>query len=180
MDETHFKQGYTWNEYLNHLDETVPEDQEASIKEFHEKFEQVLIAEDAIAVIANIQSKVNVVALAEYWCPDVRAHLPVMARLAELNANIELRIFPRDANLELMQQYLFRGKSMSIPAFGFFDEDFKEFGKWKGGRPKICWDWIDELGKDGARPKIKDFYAENRGQETLKEFIAIIQAQSRG
>ena len=76
-----------------------------------------------------------------------------------------------------MKEYLFRGKSMSIPAFGFFDENFKEFGQWLGGRPKLCWDWIDELGIDKAYPKILDFYVQNKGQETLNEFMGILRSR---
>ncbi len=183
MDETRFKQGFTWNEYLEYLNENMEalkkdrDEAEVFIKEFHENFERVLMAKDTIMFITNVHSKVNVVALAEYWCPDVRHNLSVMARLAEQNPNIELRIFPRDMNLELMKEYLFRGKSMSIPAFGFFDANFKEFGQWLGGRPKICWDWIEELGKDKAYQKIKDFYVQNKGQETLNEFMEILRSR---
>jgi Thioredoxin len=86
-----------------------------------------------------------------------------------------LRIFPRDQHHDLMQRYLFRGQSQSIPCFGFFDENFQEFAKHMGGRPKMLWDWIDQLGKDEARPKVREHYATNRGREMLRELREIIQ-----
>ncbi len=182
MDANRFKQGFTWEEYLNHLDANLEElkkheeKAEEYVQAFHERFKRVLITEDDINFIVSIQSKVNVVALAEYWCSDAQANLSVMARISELNPNIELRIFPRDANLDLMNHYLFRGKSMSIPAFGFFDENFQEFSRWLGGKPKIMWDLIDEIGLEATRSKAKEFNIENRGQETLKEFIQILRS----
>jgi hypothetical protein len=36
-----------------------------------------------------------------------------------------------------MHRYLFRGQSRSIPACGFFDEQFQEFAKHLGGRLKL-------------------------------------------
>ena len=181
MDETRFQKGFTWNEYMIYLEENVEalkkeqgEVVEEYLKEFHKNFEQVLMSDEDITFLARIKSKLHVMALAEYWCSDARANLPVMARIAAINPNIELRIFPRDENLDLMNQYLFRGKSMSIPAFGFFDETFIEFGRWLGGKPKIMWDLIDRIGMEAASPKVREFYKENRGQKTLKEFKEIL------
>ena len=182
MDEYHFKQGFEWSDYLQHLDQNLEElkkereEAEEYVQALKDSYNQVLVSNEAKEFIKSIQSPLKLIALAEYWCSDARANLPVMVHISELNPNIELRIFPRDANLELMKQYLFRGKSMSIPAFGFCDEDFIEFGRWLGGKPKICWNWIEELGKEGANQKIRDFNIENRGQETLKEFIEILKS----
>ena len=183
MDETRFKQGFTWNEYLENLNQNVEElkkdrdEAEEYLQALPDNYDRVLVSDDARDYVTSISDKIHLVALAEYWCSDARANLPVMVRIAELNPNIELRIFPRDENKELMQNYLFRGKSMSIPAFGFFDANFNEFGKWLGGKPKICWDWIKELGMEESNQKIRDFNIENRGQETLKEFIEIIRSR---
>ena len=183
MDENHFKQGFTWDKYLKHLEEDLEalkkerKEAEEYVREIHENFERVLMTEEDIKFISGIQEQINVLALAEYWCSDVRANLPVMARVAAINPKIELRIFSRDANLDVMNQYLFRGKSMSIPAFGFFDEDFFEFGRWLGGKPNIMWNLIDEIGKEAASPKVRKFNIENRGQETLREFIEILRSR---
>jgi hypothetical protein len=74
-----------------------------------------------------------------------------------------------------MHRYLFRGQSQSIPAFGFFDEHFQEFAKHTGGRPKLLWEWIDQLGKDESRPKVREHYAANHGREMLHELREILQ-----
>jgi Thioredoxin len=101
--------------------------------------------------------------------------LPVMARIAALNPKIQLRIFRRDQHHDLMHRYLFRGQSQSIPAFGCFDENFQEFARHTGGRPKMLWDLIDQLGRDEARPKLREHYASNKGREMLREFREIFE-----
>jgi hypothetical protein len=74
-----------------------------------------------------------------------------------------------------MHRHLFRGQSPSIPAFGFFDEHFQEFAKHTGGRPKSLWDWIDQLGKEESRPKLREHSASNRGREMLRELREMLQ-----
>ncbi len=98
-----------------------------------------------------------------------------MASIAVLNPKIQLRIFPRDQHHDLMHRYLFRGQSQSIPAFGFFDENFQEFARHVGGRPKLLWDWIDQLGGDTARPKLREHHACNRGWEMLRKLHEMFQ-----
>jgi hypothetical protein len=70
-----------------------------------------------------------------------------------------------------MQRYLFRGQSQWIPAFGFFDQNFQEFATHTGGRPKLLWDWIDQLGKDESRSELREHYASNCGREMLREIL---------
>ncbi len=72
----------------------------------------------------------NVVVLAEDWCADVIANLPVLGRLAREVGTLNVRIFYRDQNLDLMARWLNQGKYQSIPVFAFFDEGFRELGHW--------------------------------------------------
>ncbi len=70
----------------------------------------------------------HVMALAADWCGDVVANLPVLARIAAQSPELDVRVFDRDANGDLMDQYLNQGKFRSIPVFAFFDKDWKEIG----------------------------------------------------
>ena len=162
-----FEQGMTWDEYMG----SIRKNQEL----FKVKYEEVEIPPEERAVIQAIQKKIYVLAIGEDWCPDVYNNLPVMARIAALNPNIQLRIFPRDQHHDLMHRYLFRGQSQSIPAFGFFDENFEECGRHTGGRPKLLWDWLDQMGREAARPKLREHYASNRGREMLRELREVLQ-----
>jgi selT/selW/selH-like putative selenoprotein len=74
--------------------------------------------------------QLNVVVITEDWCGDAIANVPLLGRLAEASPNLNLRVFLRDQNLDIMDQYLKEGKYRSIPVFVFFDEDFRELGHW--------------------------------------------------
>jgi thioredoxin family protein len=70
----------------------------------------------------------NVIAIASDWCGDVIANLPVLGIIAKEADTVDLRIFERDANPDLMDQYLNEGKYRSIPVFAFFDRSWRELG----------------------------------------------------
>src|SRR5437879_10698896 len=55
--------------------------------------------------------KLNVLVITEDWCGDALYNLPVMAKMVEGNPNIEMRVFLRDKNPDLMDQYLNQGRS---------------------------------------------------------------------
>lgn len=83
-----------------------------------------------LAFFANLPQPLNILVLAEDWCGDVINNLPVLGRLAELSGKLKLRIFLRDQNLDLMDQYLKEGQFRSIPVFVLFDRNFRELGHW--------------------------------------------------
>ncbi len=120
-----FASGMTWQQYLEH------------IKRNREKFEYnyketVLTDEDAEAfrsLAAGQDGPAKVLALGEDWCPDVFRGLPVMARIAEA-AGLELRIFPRDDNLDIMNEFLNKGEHQSIPVFVFYTNDHRYLAHW--------------------------------------------------
>jgi hypothetical protein len=67
--------------------------------------------------------------IGEDWCPDVFRGLPLAARLTE-TAGLELRIFPRDQNLDIANEFLKEGKYMSIPVVVFYSKDLQEIARW--------------------------------------------------
>ena len=70
----------------------------------------------------------RVLVLAEDWCGDVIDNLPILGRLATESGKLDVRVFPRDENPDLMDRYLKEGQFRSIPVFVFFDQDFRELG----------------------------------------------------
>ena len=81
-----------------------------------------------LAAFRSLHGPIHVLALAEDWCGDVIANLPVIGKLARESGTLDLRIFLRDQNTDLMQRYLNQGKFESIPVFAFFDDSFTELG----------------------------------------------------
>ncbi len=116
-----FNQGMTYDEY------------KAQMTRNRDRLEanegQVAIDPDDLQAFKALPQPLSVLALAEDWCGDVISNLPVLGRLAEESGKLNLRIFLRDQNLDLMDQYLKEGQFRSIPVFVFFDEGFNEIGR---------------------------------------------------
>ena len=91
---------------------------------------RVDLSKEDLAAFRSLPRPVNVLVLAEDWCGDVVANLPVLGRLANDSGKLEVRIFLRDQNDDIMQRYLNKGQFKSIPVFVFFDVDFRELGHW--------------------------------------------------
>ena len=90
---------------------------------------RVEFAPDDLAPFQRLPQPLPVLVLAEDWCGDVIDNLPVLGRLAAASERLDLRIFLRDQNLDLMDQYLKEGQFRSIPVFVFFDQCFDEIGR---------------------------------------------------
>lgn len=71
----------------------------------------------------------KVLVLGEAWCPDVMRGMPTVARVAEA-AGMEMRVFPRDKNLDIMNEFLKEGKYQSIPTVVFYTADQQYLGHW--------------------------------------------------
>jgi hypothetical protein len=91
---------------------------------------KVVLDPETVRFFKALPQPINVVVLAEDWCGDVIANLPVLGVLAKSVATLDVRIFYRDQNLDLINRWLNQGKYQSIPVFAFFDQSFRELGHW--------------------------------------------------
>ncbi|MBV9170050.1 MAG: thioredoxin family protein [Chloroflexi bacterium] len=86
-----------------------------------------------VQVFRDLSRPLNVVALAEDWCGDVVANLPVLGRIAtESNGKLNLRIHLRDQEpgSKIMDEHLNKGQFKSIPTVIFLDQSYNELGVW--------------------------------------------------
>jgi hypothetical protein len=84
--------------------------------------------EDREAVAAR-EGKIKILVVTEDWCPDSLRTIPVLARLVDGLPHVEMRVFLRDDNPDVMEQYLKRGQFRAIPVFAVFDEEMNELGR---------------------------------------------------
>jgi thiol-disulfide isomerase/thioredoxin len=116
-----FASGMTYQQY---------KDQMTRNKERFEANERDLkLSTDEVAPFKALSRPVNVLVLAEDWCGDVIANLPILGRIAAETGNLNVRIFLRDHNSDIMDQYLNKGQFKSIPVFVTFDDGFNEIGR---------------------------------------------------
>ena len=120
-----FAAGLTYREYVERI--------QRNRAKFEYNYNEARLTDDDVRVfrelVARPDGPARVLALAEDWCPDVFRGLPVMARIAEA-AGMELRIFPRDQNLDIMNEFLNEGKHQSIPTFVFYTRDQRYLAHW--------------------------------------------------
>jgi hypothetical protein len=96
---------------------------------FDESYQSVPLTEEDLSFLRRAAAlphgPAKVLALAEAWCGDVYRELPTAVRIAEA-AGLELRIFYRDENPDIMDEFLSNeGKSRAIPVFVFYTADLQ-------------------------------------------------------
>ncbi len=125
----------------------------------------------AAAVPEGVARKLLVIA--EDWCGDASSTIPVVAKLAATVEGLELRVLLRDEHPEVMDRYLTNG-SRSIPIVIALDEEYRELGHW-GPRPRELQAWVMAhrltVPKAELYPQVRQWYARDRGETTLREVL---------
>jgi len=116
-----FEQGLTYQQYKEQMTRNR--------EQFDKNETQFQPAPTDVEALRGLPQPLNVAVMAEDWCGDVIANLPVLGKLAQTSGKLNLRVFLRDQNLDIMDQYLKEGKFRSIPVFAFFDQAFNSVGQ---------------------------------------------------
>jgi Thioredoxin len=113
-----FAQGMSYADFLAQA--TVNRDK------FEKYYNDPALTDGDIAFFKKAASAPNgpakMLALAEAWCGDVYRELPTAVHIAEATG-IELRIFLRDQNPDIMDEFLLNGKARAIPVFVFYTKE---------------------------------------------------------
>ena len=118
-----FALGLTYKEYIAQI--KVNKDQ---FQRFYDECQ--IKADDAEFFRRAVrQGATRLLVLGEDWCPDVYRGMPTMARLAEA-AGMEMRVFPRDQNMDIMNEFLNQGQFQSIPVAVFYTKEMKYLCHW--------------------------------------------------
>ncbi len=120
-----FSQGLTYGDYL------------AQIKVNQDRFAQydgtaaeAVTDEDAAFFKGAVEKGcARVVVIGEDWCPDVYRGMPVIGRIAEVSG-MDMRVFPRDENLDIADAFLNKGEFRSIPTLVFYNADQEYLCHW--------------------------------------------------
>jgi len=141
-------------------------------------YERVRLPGGAVDEARGLPGTWHLLALSEDWCGDAVNILPVVARFAEALPNVDLRVLPRDENLDIMDAHL-TGRSRSIPVVILYDGDFRERGWW-GPRPSRLQKWVIEEGmkmEPGPRyAETRRFYARDRGRAIVAEVLDLMRS----
>ena len=138
------------------------------------------VAKEVINSADCLNDPLTWLVITESWCGDAAQNIPVLAKIAEGNANINLRIILRDENPQLMDQYLTKG-SRSIPKLICVDESLKELGTW-GPRPAFLQSWLYKektnptMEMSELKQQFQVWYTQDKGQTLQKEMVLLMKA----
>jgi hypothetical protein len=184
---------YTYLEYRNLVSSllaegksTGPEQSEAltnysllNDKRMKRLDKTIKISDSTAQEIKQLQEPQTWLVITEGWCGDAAQNLPVIAKLAALNSNINLKLVLRDENLELMDLFLTNG-GRSIPKLIILDQENNVLNTW-GPRPKIATKMVAEYkAEHGAldaqfKQDLQVWYNKDKGLSTQEDFLKIIQ-----
>ena len=125
VTQERFAQGMTYDEYMASVKVN-----KARIEEYYDNVKLESAQTDALQALAGSEGgPARMMIIGEDWCGDVVRELPVLARVAEA-AGLDLRIFPRDENHDIMNEFLKEGQYMSIPVAVFYDQGHEYICHW--------------------------------------------------
>lgn len=133
-------------------------------------------------VITDINKPLHFLIISEIWCGDAAQNIPIIAKLAELNENIQISIVWRDENLELMDQYLTDG-GRSIPKLIIVDANtYEEVATW-GPRPAAVQQMVIERKKQENPEPYSEFvkkaqlwYARDKTKSAQQELLEVFRS----
>jgi hypothetical protein len=138
---------------------------------------RAVVPDEYVRRVAALGGAWHLLVLSEDWCGDAVNTVPVVAKLAELSPNLDLRVLARDENPDVMDAHL-TGTSRSIPVVIALDDEFREQGWW-GPRPAELQAWAlgpgRALEKDERYKGVRAWYARDRGITTLEEVVGMLE-----
>ncbi|HEY7203298.1 MAG TPA: thioredoxin family protein [Methylomirabilota bacterium] len=116
-----FAQGMTVAEYLGQM--------RVNKERFVRSMGEAAIGDEDREALRRLGPGLRIMIITEDWCGDALHSFPALARLVEGEPGVEMRVFLRDKNPDVMDQYLKRGLYRTIPVFVFFDERMNELAR---------------------------------------------------
>lgn len=134
-------------------------------------------SKDDFPAVAEHSNSITWLLITESWCGDAAHSCPVIAKLAELNPNIDLKIVLRDQNTDLIDEFLTNG-GRSIPKLVMYDNDNQAVKATWGPRPEEAAEMFKAYKEDSSNFKqdlkttLQKWYNKNKGKKTAAEIEA--------
>jgi hypothetical protein len=138
----------------------------------------IKISEEAMLEFQKLKQPQTWLVLTEGWCGDAAQNIPVLNKIAEATAHIDLKIVLRDEHLPLMDLFLTNG-GRSIPKLIALDKDNNVMDSW-GPRPTIATKMVaDYKEKNGAldlafKEDLQVWYNKDKGKSVQEDFVNLV------
>lgn len=185
--EKYWQQAISFEEYMDvakrRVQDTPTTDEyfeyyELGLHRMERTLKTFKVDEEALADLKSMNFSGKILIISEPWCGDASATVPAVSTFFEA-AGIETRVFLRDSDTSLIDQFLTNG-TQSIPKVLILDQDFSVTENW-GPRPKYGNDLLVKFKENETIYPREEFYndlqvyyAKNRGKDAVLEILNLI------
>lgn len=114
--------------------------------------------------IKNFDKPYNLLLSAESWCPYVRATIPVLVKMTEINPNIKLSIITEGRGFKYLREKLNISEDLYvIPTLAILDENFEFVARYVGRPAKYR-----NIGFENVS---KEYFAGYRADDIVEEIL---------
>ncbi|MEN4011296.1 MAG: thioredoxin family protein [Chloroflexota bacterium] len=164
INRSNWQQGLT----VEHFLDSMTQHQQA----MRRRMETVRLRDEDIQRLGNMKNPRYLAIMTEDWCSDCLMVLPILTRIAEAAANMEVRIFVR-RDWQALRGYYHGQDIPSIPVATFMDEDFQPLATWierpRAGHERLA-AWKTAHPEVELTRKRADLSAEEK-RELLKDIL---------
>ena len=129
--------------------------------------------------LSLFKGNVSWLVIVESWCADGAQVLPVIQKMAELNEGIHLKIYLRDNNDALMNQFLTNG-ARAIPKLIMIENSTKEVLATYGPRPSVVTKIVEDFKLTHGRitsefkEDLQRWYNKDKGQTIMEDLLELL------
>lgn len=163
MPRERFEKATTFDQYVEAM--------KVNKEQMTKNVEEIEISADDVTWWKQ-QGKINAFVLTYDGCGDALYNIPVLAKIAKLSGNVDLRVVQRDENLEIMDQYKNQGLYRSVPTFIFMDENLNEIGTLKERAESMS--QVMEAEQLKVRRALRDQYRDEWRKEMARELRTVV------
>lgn len=142
----------------------------------------ITLEPETIHRLSRLCQPVVWILLSEAWCGDAAQSVPLIAKMAGISEQIDLKIFLRDENPEIMDHFLTNGGRAIPRLICLRKSDLDELWTW-GPRPQPAQQMMRDHKANPVEPKevvlknIQLWYARDKGKTIQKEILQLVEQQ---
>ena len=116
-----FESGMSTQEYIDQI--------KVNKDPFVEIYNGLKVPDDATEWLNELGNPINLAVFTADWCGDAVSTTPVILRLADSSAKVNLQVFNRDDDVPLADTFLPEHRAGTVPIFVALDDDMNEIAR---------------------------------------------------
>lgn len=150
---------------------------------WHDHYENGAPTHQALQEARAVGGEMRFLVVAEDWCGDSVNTVPYLARLVEQVDGWEMRVINSRRGADVMSAHPTPDGRSATPTVVLLGDDWAERGAWVE-RPSVLQEWFleyeDELERQDLMDQKYRWYAEDAGEETVREITELVRAAVAG